>query len=648
MALSESSIQAVATGDVITDANFACNKYERFYYVADRTYTYNGESVTFKDENTITVNGQEKALKNCATVPTITVKDGTATIKLSGIKNPIGGIPGEWNINFGGGAQIVYDTDITGKETVSSTLNDDEDFTLTISALTPGTYHLTNGRIFEKANDYSPGTDLGNGVVTQGYFRALPELTVVVEGSVGAEQAVIDMISALPKTDALTLENADAVYSARTAYTALTPEEQALVTNIEILKAAEAKIESLEKPVDQYLGDKTEAKVYDDFENDIWLQFQQKDLKIGETAKIRPWRLEQAVTDSINNDVARPNFNFEIISGDSITLDQTKTDDKAIATAVKPGTSVVKVTYDALTHGKTFFPAISVVNTAYAVITVGEEGTANVNVSEGLKNWRHYDTVYYKEGTTTPYAFTVDAQNATRVKVTCNGLELKGDGNQYTAPLENRSNIIGVVTTDAAGKTKSLYRVIDARFIEVNVKNKTAEGQPLKNGHTANISFRGITMPVYKLATIYNPCMNGLGQEATHVLYNNPSLGDFKGKCNQWDLSKKNHFDVTFTDAGTFEFTSAGIYSEWWGSELGADLTANGSGEPNLGAPVLKDIFSTMPNFSVQVEADVFVDTLTLDKETLNLGIDETASLTATVTPENASGVIKAWSSSDE
>ena len=60
-----------------------------------------------------------------------------------------------------------------------------------------------------------------------------------------------------------------------------------------------------------------------------------------------------------------------------------------------------------------------------------------------------------------------------------------------------------------------------------------------------------------------------------------------------------------------YTFTSQnGIFSEWWGSPLGADITANGSGEPNLNAPVLKDWFSTLPSFTVSVKKDVPVETL--------------------------------------
>ena len=111
----------------------------------------------------------------------------------------------------------------------------------------------------------------------------------------------------------------------------------------------------------------------------------------------------------------------------------------------------------------------------------------------------------YNEGDTVPFTFEASADGAESLKVTLNGLEIEGDGNTYTANLENRSNIIGIEAADADGNVKSLYRVVDARFIEINVENKTNPDAALEPGDTANISFRGVTMPVYKLATIYNP-----------------------------------------------------------------------------------------------------------------------------------------------
>lgn len=363
------------------------------------------------------------------------------------------------------------------------------------------------------------------------------------------------------------------------------------------------------EPAEAYWGVQTEAKVYEDFENDLWLQYQQKEMKVGDTASLRPWRLEQIISNAITNDVQRPTFRFEIIAGDSISLDTDSSNDKAVVTAKKPGTSVVKVTYDAFEYGEKTWGAVSPVNTAYAVFTVGETGTATITCSEELQNWRHYDTIYYTEGETVPYTFNVSSEDAASIKVTLNGEEIEGTDGKYTANLENRSNIIGILAKDKDGKLKSFYRVVDARFIEVKVENKTTPGETLRPGDTANISFRGVTMPVYKMATIYNPVWTSDGawgkSDAAYLSYKNEILGAFKGQCKQWDLSTNNDFDVTFAEAGAYTFDgSEGIWCEWWGQPLGTDLTAKGSGEPGLGVPALNGWFSKLPSFTVTVEEE--------------------------------------------
>ena len=394
----------------------------------------------------------------------------------------------------------------------------------------------------------------------------------------------------------------------------------------------------------EYLGVKTEAKVYDDFENDLWLQYQHREMQVGDTASMYPWRVPQIIGNSVTNDVQRPTFHFEVISGDSVTLSRDATTENITVTAVKPGTSVVQVTYDALEYNGQQWGAISPVNTGYVVYTVGETGTATITVNEELENWQHYNTIYYNQGETVPYSFTVDTANAQEVVVTVNGVAIQGNGNQYTANLENRSNIIGIVATDAQGNTKSLYRVIDARFIEVNVGNKTRPGEALTAGDTANISFRGITMPVYKLAAIYNPQFSG-----TKVTYKCDGLGQtFEGICSQWDLATNNDFDVAFSQAGEYTFYSQqGIYCSWWGSPLGTDMTANGSGEPGLGSPAMDGYFSVLPNFTVSVADSVAVSSVTLNAENLNMKVGDSQQLTATVLPENATHPAITWGSSD-
>ena len=366
---------------------------------------------------------------------------------------------------------------------------------------------------------------------------------------------------------------------------------------------------------DSYLGVRTQPIIYDDFAEDLWLQFQQRELQVGESTDIYPWRVWQAVHDVVQNDVERPEFNFKVIKGqDVISLDTTKSKEKAVATALKPGTVVIQVNYDAFTHTEgDYFPACSVVNTGYVVITVGETGTASITCSDNLENWRHYDTIYYLEGQdTVPFTFTATAAGASNLKVTCNGLEVKpnSDGS-YTAALENRSNIIGVVATDAAGNTRSLYRVVDARVMRVNVKNTKDDSSEIHVGDTAEVSFTGITMPVYKLATIYNPCFGpdaygGVGEYGypTYVAYSNSVLGAFRGSCHQWDLATKNSFKVTFTQAGRYRFDSDGIHSDWWGHRLYWDTKVQGKADkPFFYAPIIQGVFSTLPSFYITVDS---------------------------------------------
>lgn len=522
----------------ITEEDMKANPYETYYYSDKMNYYYQDEYVTFTDESHFSAGGETYELKNKKT--TVSVEDsekGIVTVSLSNITIPVGSIPGKWNSGYKG--EVVYKTDIPGKEEIrSGELNNPFVFT----GLPDGTYHLTCGTIFEKANQWSPGYDFGDGqgVVKEKYFGTLPNITFTVENPI-------------------------------------------------------------EKP-DEYIGVATKAKVYPDFQEDIWLQYQQKEMKVGDKADLYPWRIEQIITDTINNDVFRPEFHFEIISGDSVKLDKENSNEKAIVTAVKPGTSIVKVTYKAADYKGKHWNAISDVNTAYAIFTVGENGKAVIHTNEEFANWRHYDTIYYTEGETVPYTFTVNAENAKSVRVTVNGLPIEGNGNKYTANLENRSNIIGIEAKDEEGNITSMYRVIDSRFMEVIVNNKTNPGEELKAGDTANVSFRGITMPVHKLATIYNPVF---GKNVTRVLYENDKLGTFEGKCSQWDLATNNDFDVTFTEEGTYNFHSKdGIRCTWWGDDLGADMIKQGVGKPNLNANDVVGYFSVLPDFTITVAGE--------------------------------------------
>lgn len=239
-------------------------------------------------------------------------------LQIRNILKPVQSIPGAWNSDFGGKVQIIYQTDIPGMEEIRS-----EDLVkpIVLDQIADGTYHLTKGTIYEKANEWSPGYDFGDGKgkVTEGCFGTLPDILLKVDNPV-------------------------------------------------------------EKP-EGYLGEATKAKVYEDFENDLWLQYQQKELQVGETVDLYPRRVPQIISDSINNDVQRPLLHFELMQGDSISLSTESSTQKTVVKAEKAGTSIVKVSYEALDYQKQHWGGSSVVNTAYAVFTVGEKGKAVIHTN---------------------------------------------------------------------------------------------------------------------------------------------------------------------------------------------------------------------------------------------------------------------------
>ena len=298
-----------------------------------------------------------------------------------------------------------------------------------LGILQDGTYHLTGGFIYEAANQWSPGYDFGDGkgTVTARNFGYLPDITV----KVGDNQ-----------------------------------EEE-----------------------DAYLGVNAGSEVPDSFTNDLWTQYDYKELKVGDTAKLIPRRVEEAITDAINNNVQLPHFNYEIIKGDSVTMDQTD-NSKVTVKAVKEGNTIVKITYDELEHtGGSHFDAVDPVNTAYVVYSVG--GNESITITDNIINsesqrkdeadvvFRSYDTMYFTEGDSTPFTLKASAEGAESIVVKCNGITVPQNGTDgiYTLPLENRSNIIEITAKAADGTTRSKFHVLDARKIKVNIENATHEGE---------------------------------------------------------------------------------------------------------------------------------------------------------------------------
>ena len=344
-----------------------------------------------------------------------------------------------------------------------------------------------------------------------------------------------------------------------------------------------------------------------DFENDLWLQYHFKELKVGETTKFFPRRVPEGVTHMSNNDLYYPKFNFKIVAGFGVISlkDNTKdaenwnganpgaTINYPEITAERPGIAIVKVTYDAFTHrnGNRSFPPISEVNTGYVIFSVKGSDTSGINiiVDTGIRN--PYDTVYFT-GAGRDWPITVSAKGAKEIEVILNGVTVTGSGENYILPLKNTQNIIGVRATDFEDKNRFYYTVINARKIEITVTPESP-----KPGENFSVSFKGITLPVHKLATIYNP---RLGSNATVVSYK-LSGTEYRSKSRQYQLATDNTITVNGLAAGTHIFTEGRILQSWFGDPLDTEKTQNLPGKPNMNAVTRTDTFSIFPHFDVTV-----------------------------------------------
>lgn len=426
------------------------------------------------------------------------------------------------------------------------------------------------------------------------------------------------------------------------------------------IAAVNAAVKALEK--DDGTEPPASGDIPADWENDIWLNSDFQRLSVGGTYNIYARRLPELVKDPINNTgLTLPPMHYEIVEGnDVVSVDQ-----DGMVTALKEGVAVIRVRYDEVKPewSDTTYGACSPVNYAYMTVEVNND-PADVPIVSDLdrlnqdeQNVYHtkgttFDTVYFTEGDSVPYTFTAEAGGA-ELDVTCNGKTVTGKDGTYTANLENRTNVIQITATKD-GKTIMQAYSIDARKIEITVKNQTSPGEALQAGDTAAISFKGIVIPVSKLATIYNPCFGGgaWGNTASGVQYT-VNGEDVFGRCSQWDLATKNTITYTFKTAGTYAFTDGCIDMWWWGSEPGTHQTMTGPGDANLNADTLHAKMGMMPNFTIPVAeaanrpaTSVEVSPATATGELK--GDQNTIQLTAAVLPQGATNKNVTWSSSDD
>lgn len=314
----------------------------------------------------------------------------------------------------------------------------------------------------------------------------------------------------------------------------------------------------------------------------------QLSLQSGDYYDLVPLRGWQPVDSETNNSNMDPEFHYTVI-GDAAQVEITE-DDKTgqfgRVRGVKPGISVVLITYDAMewytpsslkdSYKLLLYSALWPENTGVVVVKVGEDGETGIKTNSTLTE---FDTVYFTKtmtdatgktedvDTAASYTFKPEAPGEINVRVHDpyiieNGnlnlnsgtdwlndnywtsYEANSDGS-YTVQLKEGRNIVEV---SAGGKAE--YFVATAKGLDITVTNKTSPGQPLVSGSAAQIDFAGVTTPVYKMGALYNP----LFPDGYDLLYKENGV-EKVNNIGQYTVSIDTRIPLKIDEAGTLRIS---------------------------------------------------------------------------------------------
>lgn len=317
---------------------------------------------------------------------------------------------------------------------------------------------------------------------------------------------------------------------------------------------------------------------------------------IGDTFLLKTFRASQLVYDATSAGAPEPEFHFEVIAGNSVTLDDTVSRNRCLLTAAVEGVSLIRVTYDALQineaehYHNAVFNGIDPRQVGLIVVSVGGEA-----FSTGI-TLQEYDTVYISDGLYLPgktepevgtrtgtatYTFTLpESVRDAEVKVLhAPGNPLTGDwGFDQEANWNTCANVNGTVTiileegrniirVTHNGQTE--YHVARALKTEIYIENLTNDGAEPALGDAVRVRFSDLNMPLPKLAKIYNPGYNYDnffldGKPTVRIAYHmNGETVMSQGA--QYDLHTASYMDLYPDDIGMLAFSGGGNSSDLHG-----------------------------------------------------------------------------------
>ena len=338
-------------------------------------------------------------------------------------------------------------------------------------------------------------------------------------------------------------------------------------------------------------------------------------LATGDTFRLEGYRVYQPTLGEISNRYLEPDMHYEVVSGDSVTVSEVQGGEGrhyTTVSAVKPGISIVKVTYDEsyvanyYDGSLTRYDAIAPEQTGIVVFDVDGAGSA-IETGIGL---RKYDTVYFAGSVTQPegtveqgeghgeYTFAPGEGVAVR---THKPYQIESSFDESTweeqAPAEDGSYTIPVYTgrniVELSKDGAVRYFVINAMETDVTISNLTNPGQAVKAGDEVSVGYTNLELPVQKMTAIYNPGWYdpnyGMSEDSGTFLVGTLSDGGepiaLRGERTQYDIQAVSEFTFAAPAAGDYELTGAQIHSTHMGSPLDSHCSISLSGLPqNLDA----------------------------------------------------------------
>ena len=305
-------------------------------------------------------------------------------------------------------------------------------------------------------------------------------------------------------------------------------------------------------------------------------------MQTGEAFSMWSSRAWQAIDTITTNQYVEPDKHYTILEGDSVTVDE-----YGIVRAVKPGLSVVAITYDAMsfngTNG-TFYGAIQ--PERVAVFTFMVDGKSD-GITTSLEKLSDLETFYFAKTLQLPGEEKKDMSDYMEYTIhpeATNGEALVvSTMNVYGYPTPKASGWTTCTPNADGSYTLKLYagrtivkfeagdalrcHVLNAAGSDVTVTNVSTPGAALTAGDTVRVSYSNVVTPTPKLGAIYNPGYTGTVYLVGALLdEEGNTVQTLEGAHTQYGIADSAYANAVCSQAGTLTVSNMRIHLGSYGS----------------------------------------------------------------------------------